>query len=326
MPFDSKSMQQRSKTPITIIYITGCGRSGSTLIDIILGNHPEIESLGELSNLISSGWIKHEYCGCGKRGNNCPFWFDIRMTWNKLTGVKSIKKYLDIQNTYENYLHWPRLLKERLIKSNKFRAYIQYSKSLFEAISAVSGKYFLVDSSKNPGRAFALSMIPGIKLKTIHLVRDGRGVVWSKMKAFEKNEENGLQTKINPAPAWLTSLRWLVVNLASELVSYYLAPNAIRIHYEDFVENPQNVLNKIGHFLQIDLNALADAVASRQPMSIRHTIAGNRMRMGGVIHLKKDYEWQKKLSERDKKIFRLIAGFLAKKYGYYKAKISKIDL
>ena len=32
-----------------IIYIMGYGRSGSTLLDIILGNHPEIQSLGEVA-------------------------------------------------------------------------------------------------------------------------------------------------------------------------------------------------------------------------------------------------------------------------------------
>lgn len=36
---------------IRVIYVTGKGHSGSTLLDLILGNHSQIESVGELINL-----------------------------------------------------------------------------------------------------------------------------------------------------------------------------------------------------------------------------------------------------------------------------------
>src|SRR5215208_6358792 len=36
-----------TETPVRILKITGLGRSGSTIIDIVLGTHPNIESVGE---------------------------------------------------------------------------------------------------------------------------------------------------------------------------------------------------------------------------------------------------------------------------------------
>ena len=39
-----------------VVYIMGLWRSGSTLLDIVLGNHQSIESVGELRNLPIVGW------------------------------------------------------------------------------------------------------------------------------------------------------------------------------------------------------------------------------------------------------------------------------
>ena len=47
------AMQARPK----ILYIVGAGRSGSTILDIALGNSPEICSSGELVHLPERGWL-----------------------------------------------------------------------------------------------------------------------------------------------------------------------------------------------------------------------------------------------------------------------------
>ncbi len=91
---------KHSETPVKVLYITGAGRSGSTILDIVLGNHPDIESTGELSNLVRNGWIGGEslkgierkrvrvpICTCGRRtdipdvedaAEACPFWSSVR--------------------------------------------------------------------------------------------------------------------------------------------------------------------------------------------------------------------------------------------------------
>lgn len=42
-----------------VIYIGGYGRSGSTLLDILLSNSPSVRGLGEASNLISKSLIQN---------------------------------------------------------------------------------------------------------------------------------------------------------------------------------------------------------------------------------------------------------------------------
>src|ERR671939_281825 len=69
-----------TQTPVKVLKITGLGRSGSTILDVVLGNHPSIESVGEVGNLMRNGWISREslrgidpkrlrrpICTCGKR-------------------------------------------------------------------------------------------------------------------------------------------------------------------------------------------------------------------------------------------------------------------
>ena len=39
-----------------VIYIMGYAHSGSTLLDMVLSNHPNITSVGEVNKLYRSGW------------------------------------------------------------------------------------------------------------------------------------------------------------------------------------------------------------------------------------------------------------------------------
>ena len=48
---------RHTEKPVRVLRITGLGRSGCTMLDIVLGNHPQIESVGEVGNLIRTGWI-----------------------------------------------------------------------------------------------------------------------------------------------------------------------------------------------------------------------------------------------------------------------------
>jgi hypothetical protein len=50
---------------------------------------------------------------------------------------------------------------------------------LFTAVARVAGREGVVDSSKNPVQALALSRSTEIDLTILHLMRDARGVAWS---------------------------------------------------------------------------------------------------------------------------------------------------
>jgi hypothetical protein len=234
-----------TEPPVKVLKITGLGRSGSTILDVVLGNHPQIESVGEVGNIVRNGWISREslrgidqnklrvpICTCGKRldvlyvdapDEACPFWSSVRREWVERTDRESIESYPKLQNDFELKRRWsrygldplPRLVYEKRRPSALFRSYARLTRAFFESIRAVSGKPVIVDSAAVPVRTFVLGMIPGIDLYVVHLVRDGRGVITSLRKTFKKDLQAGIMWDHKGQPTWRTVVRWRVLDLAS---------------------------------------------------------------------------------------------------------------
>jgi hypothetical protein len=337
-----------TETPVKVLKITGLGRSGSTILDIVLGNHPQIESVGEVGNIVRNGWISHEslcgipqnqlrvpICTCGKRldvlyvespDEACPFWSRVRDEWVERTDGEGIESYPKLQNDFELKRRWsrygldplPRLLYEKRRPSAPFRSYARLTRAFFESVRAVSGKPVIVDSSKAPARALAFGMVPGIDLYVIHLVRDGRGVVTSLRKSFEKDPQAGIMWDHKAHPMWKTVVRWVVQNLASEWVCGQLGPKrTMRLRYEDFVADPKAALGRIGSLIELDLSDVADAAASGKPMQAGHNIGGNKTKKSGTITLRADSkEWRSALSPTEQRLSWALMGWLMRRYGY----------
>jgi hypothetical protein len=179
----------RGETPVRVLQIAGLGRSGSTILDIVLGNHPRIESVGEVGNLTVNGWVSREslrgidpskrrvpICTCGKRldvlyvdapDEACPFWSRVRGEWAERAGPEDIETYPRLRGSFERtrlavlIQQYLRLLYEERRRSASFRSYAALTRAFFESVRAVSGRPVIVDSSKIAVRAFAHSLVPG---------------------------------------------------------------------------------------------------------------------------------------------------------------------
>ena len=58
---------------ITVIYVMGYGRSGSTILDVLLNHHTKIVSVGALINIYQ--WLlRNEECACSRPIRKCNFW------------------------------------------------------------------------------------------------------------------------------------------------------------------------------------------------------------------------------------------------------------
>jgi len=315
----SRSSTGQSDYPLKVLYIMGSGRSGSTMLDTVLGNHPQVESVGELINVATSAWINTEYCACGQKGNECSFWTKVKKEFEKTIGSQDIHKYIELQSQFEapNVQGFFRLLREKKKFSPLFQAYATQTLALFSAIRKVSGKTVIVDSSKHSKRALALSIVPGIDIHIIHLIRDGRGVSWSLRKPYSKNTQFGIQNDIPARPIWRTAIFWIISNLLSTWTRTQVDPSkSIRLRYEDFMTEPKMELNKIGNFIGLDFESIGKAAENGEEFVVGHTIAGNRLRMSGKIRLTLDEEWKHKLPKKDKLLFWIIAGWLMNVYQY----------
>ncbi len=60
--------------PVRVLYIGGSGRSGSTLVERMLGALPGVCNVGEVVLMWERGLLRGERCGCGIPLPQCPFW------------------------------------------------------------------------------------------------------------------------------------------------------------------------------------------------------------------------------------------------------------
>jgi hypothetical protein len=316
IPTKPRLMQPKPQS-LRVVYIAGVGRSGSTVLDSVLGNHPLIQSVGELSRLSSDAWIHNFYCSCGKRSEECPFWSAVHESWCGINGGITVQEYNKVQSEVENFQHLPAMLRESWKNTRTFQVYTEQTLALLRAIQMVSGCALIVDSSKAVERAFALSLIPEIDLRIIQLVRDPRGVVWSHKKAFTKDLENGLPRDIRSQPAWRAALYWCRMNLESDWLRRRVgAERSLLVRYEDFMLDTLPVLQKIGTFIGMDLEGVQHMIDDGKKLHFDHTIAGNRVRMKGELKLKYDQEWRQKLSPKDRRVTEILTAWLMARYGY----------
>lgn len=295
---------------IKVIYFTGSGRSGSTILNIILDNHPDIFGGGELQNM-GDVYNKDKICSCGEAPVTCEFWSSVMNDWldsiqdsNIQTGLSKWKQF----ESYKSIKAWLRIWSGLSLESTEVQDYLNNTYSFFNMLRKHSGKSTILDISKNPLRAWALLNHPKIDLRLVHLVRDGRAVAWSLEK---KAKREG-----NPRNISKSALFWLLVNRQSNYVRKK-AKNAVLIRYEDFAKNPIQTLNKIGEVSGLDLKPITDMVSTDSLFQISHVVAGNRIRKASTIKLNfNDDEWIEKLNPDYQKKFYNITRSTMKSYGY----------
>ena len=61
---------------VRLLYILAASHSGSTLLAMLLGNHPEICTVGEMKHT-SIGDVDRYRCSCGALIRACGFWNDV---------------------------------------------------------------------------------------------------------------------------------------------------------------------------------------------------------------------------------------------------------
>ena len=298
-------------SPVRLVYILGAGRCGSTLLDVILGSHPDICSTGELFHFPESVLDRPQPCSCGAVGNACPFWSSVRADVEQQFPITDLKR----GRRYESTRSLPRTALLAATPGSSVDQYARRLAVLLRAISTQSQRSIVVDSSKYPSRGLIMwrTRSKGTDVRYIHMVRDGRGLLWSKRRTAD-----GQGLGLTPPDRNIADLAvwWVMSNVLSALLFGFRRNRYLRIRYEDLMANPASVLEQVGRFVGVDLTAVIEAVRNQRPLPVGHVVGGNRLRFNRALVLKPDSEWQKNLSPEDERTFWGIAGWLARRYGY----------
>ena len=309
---DAETWQAEPADPSPpVVYVAGSGRSGSTILERVLGQMPGFVNVGELIDLYRRP-PEGERCGCGLAFTACPFWLGVGKRafggWD--TGCLSEIGRLQARVARQRYV--PRLLGLRMAGrgfQQDVSAYGAYHKKLYSAIAAEAGAQYVVDSSKWPVQALALAR-SGVDVRVMHLVRDARGVAYSLGKKDVARphalDESDLMWRNTPAGA---AARWVACQGQAELL-HSCGVRATRVHYEDFIRQPRRTvevaLARLG--LPHDPSQLAHVGNRKVTLGKSHGLSGNpsRFRDGETV-LNSDGDWQHQMPRRDRAIVTAIS-------------------
>ncbi len=294
--------------------------SGATLLSFLLDSHPQIASIGEMDGLIARENPDEYLCSCGQKIKDCPFWQSVSTAMEQRdvdfnidhfntrfkTNSASLVNRLRFGSFKVNILDSTRNFLLRLVPSEKQRVnhLIYRNTALIESVLDVSNKDVFVDTSKEHLRARYLHKYSDLNVYAIHLIRDVRGYVASRMR---RNN-----TLLHPLTTEQTTQQWVKENKKYQRTLQILPPSKrLLIRYEDLCLETEATLKKIYQFCGVD-----DQIFISNFISTQHHILGNAMRLRSSSEIKLDERWKTSLTKEQLTQINKIAGNLSRKLGY----------
>lgn len=303
----------------TVLFISGVGRSGTTLVERTLSTDPHMAPLGEVTHLWRRSLLMDELCGCGSPFSRCPFWREVGEAafggWDKVDAVEAVK----LRARLDRVSRVPRLL--WLLGSSRYRELVHRYGDLYarvyRAAAAVSGADVVIDSSKQPSLPFVLSHQQDLDVRVVHCVRDSRAVAYSWTKTVRRPEAQtesfGTMTRYSPSRM---SMVWLAHNAAAAAARAAGLP-VLLLRYEDFVADPHGAVSRIQALCDVAINpssALADGYVDLAPA---HTCSGNPLRFAtGQVQITRDDDWRRALPTGSRRLVTTLTYPLLRRYDY----------
>jgi hypothetical protein len=281
---------------LKVLFIGGYGRSGSTLLDRVLGQVPGFLSVGELRHVFQEGFLENRRCGCGERFGRCAFW---RAVTDRAFGPlerREIDEMAALKRRVDRWWLAP-LLGWRLGPPGARRdvdAYREVLGRLYAAIAAESGAQVLIDSSKDVSHGYALRGLENeLDLHVLHLIRDPRAVAFS----WQRRKFNpGSDEQMNRYSLLRTSAEWTAINSLTGLHRRTGARYA-SLRYGDFAADPGPAVDRVLDFLGEPDRPNPVGSGGSVHLAADHTAAGNPNRFRrGEVEIRPDDEWRRAMS------------------------------
>lgn len=297
---------------VPLIYILSSGRSGTTLLDMLLGAHPNTWTTGEIQLLPHELADPRSPCGCGNPVRRCAFWSNV-IENTKVDRSGAHVGYFRNKRQVGKVLRWAKLLdllrgsvSERWspIATEYEDRNVQLFRSVKEEARTRTDQSirWLVDASKDPYRLLWLQQSNRFDIRVIHLIKDPRSFVYSMVRP---QLPGGGRKTIR-----MTG-RWIIENaLMSRLCRTAFLPSHVKqIAYEQLARSPKKTLEVLAKWL--NLNPRPELVNSFREYE-NHAVSGNAMRWrDSEEEIRLDERWRQKLPvERSRFIRVFTAPFL----------------
>ncbi len=301
-----------------VLYLCAWGRSGTTVLDRVLGQLPGCFSVGELRSLWDAD-PEVRRCGCGKTVAACDVWGPVLDDVLAPPGPRSVAEVRRLRDEVARSRHLLGLWR-RGHRSEAAEAYGALLVALYRALLDRTGAELVVDSSKHPAEALVLAGRSDLDLSVLHVVRDPRAVAfsWSRTPVGADGSTSASEDRPPPRGPLSSSAWWTAWNAAAEwLVADRAGTGYVRLRYEDVVADPLRrlgpLVRRLGHSpdeLRLDSDGAVDLAPS-------HTVAGNPNRFAaGPVRLVEDRAWVGSMATSARWLATVPALPLMSHYGY----------
>ncbi|MDP9240687.1 MAG: sulfotransferase [Actinomycetota bacterium] len=306
---------------VRVLFVGGLGRSGSTLLDRMLGEMPGVCAIGEVVHLWERGLGNGERCGCGLPFPQCEFW--LRVGKEAFEGWSNVDlgRVTALRRRVDRTRYIPRMALPHLPAGVRadLAEYADYYARVYRAVRSVSGCDLVVESSKHASLAFALRWSADIDLRVLQLVRDSPGVAYSWAKQVRRPDvvDDGEEWMARFSPVKV-SLQWDAQNAAFDLLAATGVP-VRRERYEDLIADPTAALGRIRGFARLPYDPTATDFVTGDTVHLTtgHTVSGNPMRFtSGPVQVRADDAWQCDLPAGRRRLVSTLTLPLRLRYGY----------
>ncbi len=276
-------------------FIVGCGRSGTTLLTVMLSSHPELSIPGETGGFILR-FLEHfsEY------GNDMA-----SVETLQLPTVETMIEQLSESHRFSAWDLDRSALISRICESGA-RSAEDVIRSCFAQYAYQQGKKRFGDKTPNHvlcinelARAFPESVF-------IHLIRDGRDVSLAILEASW-----GPENIVEAATYWRHR-----VEAGSHSGKELGAERYLEVRYEDLIADPESILRQASNFIGIDYDpamlSYSEAVSRQLEMS-PVPVEDKSLLLPPTAGLR---DWRTQMPPEDVQLFELEAGSLLAQLGY----------
>ena len=295
-----------------LIYLTSTPFTGSTLTSILMGSHPNIATISELTGVIASIDASKYRCSCTSLLIDCEFFREVA---RQVDACGLEFSYQNFRTTYQQGNKIKRRLMYRSLRSSRLetirdslrnywpgcRQFIEecdrYNQTMIRSILEITGKSTFLDASKDPCRIPFLARSHEGPMHVLHITRDVRGY----SNSFRKN--TGREVAI-AAKDWVRSHRNIIRISRNEKVTYGC------FRYEDICRDTDRTIHKL--YAHCMLSNDVDVTFTPRKL---HLI-GNRMRLRSDLTIRLDESWRSELTREEQAIAWDIGKDLMQSFGY----------
>lgn len=329
------SRATRSSIKPRLAYILAASHSGSTLLAMLLGSHPEAWTVGELKGIRAAS--RDYRCSCGSFLEECGFWLNVK------SSMAGRGFPFDITAAGTNVQEAAHPLVRRLLQPLHRGVFLELCRdvslaamppwhahlthvqarnsALVESLVELTGAKTIIDSSKTGLRAKYLLRNSALDVRIVRLIRDGRAVALTHTNPaeFADAADPRLRSGGNGCPGHAglsmteAALLWRRSNEEADCIAARLGPSQyLEVRYERLCMEPAKTVGSICDFLGLGPLIIGNDFRPRK----QQHVVGNGMRFDSNREIKLDERWRGHLPTAALNVFDRVAGDLNRRYGY----------